>query len=71
MKSLPASDDGAPVSVPESTRFRFIIEAGDKEALEIAIIENVQRTDLNALEEAQATSSSVASSAISRPISPK
>ena len=30
-----------------------IIEAGDKEALEIAIIENVQRTDLNALEEAQ------------------
>lgn len=30
-----------------------VIEAGDKEALEIAIIENVQRTDLNALEEAQ------------------
>jgi ParB family chromosome partitioning protein len=30
-----------------------IIEAGDREALEIAIIENVQRTDLNALEEAQ------------------
>lgn len=30
-----------------------IIEAGDKEALEIAIIENVQRTDLNAIEEAQ------------------
>jgi ParB family chromosome partitioning protein len=29
------------------------IEAGDKEALEIAIIENVQRTDLNALEEAR------------------
>jgi ParB family transcriptional regulator, chromosome partitioning protein len=30
----------------------IVIEAGDKEALEIAIIENVQRTDLNALEEA-------------------
>ena len=30
-----------------------LIEAGDKEALEIAIIENVQRSDLNAIEEAQ------------------
>ena len=30
----------------------ILIEAGDKEALEIAIIENVQRADLNALEEA-------------------
>jgi ParB family transcriptional regulator, chromosome partitioning protein len=30
----------------------LLIEAGDKESLEIAIIENVQRTDLNALEEA-------------------
>jgi ParB family chromosome partitioning protein len=30
----------------------IIIEAGDKEALEIAIIENVQRSDLNPLEEA-------------------
>ena len=29
-----------------------IVEAGDREALEIAIVENVQRTDLNALEEA-------------------
>ena len=29
-----------------------VIEAGDREALEIAIIENVQRADLNALEEA-------------------
>ena len=29
-----------------------IVEAGDKEALEIAIIENVQRSDLNPLEEA-------------------
>ena len=31
-----------------------VIEAGDKEALEIAIIENVQRADLNAIEEAMA-----------------
>src|SRR5271154_4280915 len=30
----------------------IIIEAGDREALEIAIVENVQRADLNALEEA-------------------
>jgi ParB family chromosome partitioning protein len=31
----------------------LVIEADDKAALEIAIIENVQRTDLNALEEAR------------------
>jgi ParB family chromosome partitioning protein len=30
----------------------LVIEAGDREALEIAIVENVQRADLNALEEA-------------------
>jgi ParB family chromosome partitioning protein len=30
----------------------LIVEASDREALEIAIVENVQRTDLNALEEA-------------------
>ena len=30
----------------------MVVEAGDREALEIAIVENVQRTDLNALEEA-------------------
>src|SRR6202453_1267240 len=30
----------------------IIVEAGDREALEIAIVENVQRADLNALEEA-------------------
>ena len=30
----------------------LVVEAGDREALEIAIVENVQRTDLNALEEA-------------------
>jgi ParB family chromosome partitioning protein len=30
----------------------LIVEAGDREALEIAIVENVQRADLNALEEA-------------------
>ena len=31
----------------------LIVEAGDKESLEIAIIENVQRSDLNPLEEAR------------------
>ena len=31
----------------------LVIEAGDREALELAIIENVQRADLNALEEAE------------------
>jgi ParB family transcriptional regulator, chromosome partitioning protein len=30
----------------------LLVEAGDREALELAIIENVQRSDLNALEEA-------------------
>lgn len=30
----------------------IVLEAGDREALEIAIVENVQRADLNALEEA-------------------
>ncbi|MGL4439432.1 MAG: ParB/RepB/Spo0J family partition protein [Bosea sp. (in: a-proteobacteria)] len=30
----------------------ILVEASDKDALEIAIVENVQRTDLNALEEA-------------------
>ena len=30
----------------------LVVEAGDREALELAIIENVQRVDLNALEEA-------------------
>jgi ParB family chromosome partitioning protein len=30
----------------------LVVEAGDREALEIAIVENVQRADLNALEEA-------------------
>ncbi len=30
----------------------MVVEAGDREALEIAIVENVQRADLNALEEA-------------------
>ncbi len=31
----------------------IIVEAGDREALEIAIVENVQRSDLNAMEEAR------------------
>ena len=31
----------------------IVVEASDKEAMEFAIIENVQRTDLNALEEAE------------------
>jgi ParB family chromosome partitioning protein len=31
----------------------LVIEASDREALELAIIENVQRTDLNAIEEAR------------------
>src|SRR5207302_6493758 len=31
----------------------ILLEVSDREALELAIIENVQRADLNALEEAQ------------------
>ena len=30
----------------------IVVEADDREALEISIVENIQRTDLNALEEA-------------------
>ncbi|MCA3630762.1 MAG: ParB/RepB/Spo0J family partition protein, partial [Methylobacterium sp.] len=37
-----------------------IIEADDKQALELAIIENVQRADLNALEEARGYESLIA-----------
>ena len=37
----------------DSPKSRFLVlEVGEKEALELAIVENVQRIDLNALEEA-------------------
>ncbi len=63
VRSLPGMDDVFEIIAGER-RWRaaqkaslhdvpvIVIEAGDKEALEIAIIENVQRADLNALEEA-------------------
>ena len=44
----------------------LVIEASDNQALEIAIIENVQRTDLNALEEAAGYQSLVDEFAYSR-----
>ena len=52
-RSSPASAAGGPRSGPAATTFpALVVEAGDREALEIAIVENVQRADLNALEEA-------------------
>jgi len=39
----------------------IVLEVSDKEALEIAIVENVQRSDLNAIEEAQGYESLIAS----------
>ena len=45
---------GAPPGPPGSTEVPIIIvDVDDKEALELAIIENVQRSDLNAIEEAR------------------
>ena len=44
-----------PIKSPNHVRSRSLSSsrgAGDREALEIAIVENVQRADLNALEEA-------------------
>ena len=53
MKSSPASGAGGRRSGPGLHEIPIlVIEAGDREALEIAIVENVQRADLNALEEA-------------------
>ncbi len=52
-RSSPASGAGARRSAPGcTTRRSILVEADDKQALELAIVENVQRADLNALEEA-------------------
>ena len=53
-RSSPASGAGARRSAPACTTCRSCCSrSSDREALELAIIENVQRTDLNALEEAR------------------
>ena len=50
---LPVNAAGAPHNWQNCIVFQlFIREVGDKQALEIAIIENVQRSDLNPIEEA-------------------
>ena len=54
MRSSPANGAGGRRSGPAFTRCRCLIrELSDGEALEIALIENIQRADLNALEEAR------------------
>ena len=53
-RSSPASAAGGPRSSPICTRCRSSsARCRDQEAIEIAIIENVQREDLNAIEEAE------------------
>jgi len=50
---LPANGAGARRNAPACTNVPIIVlEVDDRQALELAIIENVQRADLNALEEA-------------------
>ena len=52
-RSSPASGAGARRSVRACTKSRSsCVDVNDREALELAIIENVQRADLNPLEEA-------------------
>jgi len=53
--SSPASGDGAPRSGPGCTSLPVIVrEVTEPEAFELALIENIQREDLNAIEEAEA-----------------
>ena len=53
-RSSPANGAGAPRSLPACTKCRsFRSMSATADALEIMIIENVQREDLNAMEEAQ------------------
>ena len=53
-RSSPASGAGGRRSAPGCTTCRSLIhDVSDREALELAIVENVQRADLNPLEEAR------------------
>ena len=53
LKSLPASVAGVRHSAPDFMTYQSqVVEATDAQALEFAIIENVQRADLNPIEEA-------------------
>ena len=53
-RSSPASGAGARRSWRSCTKCRWCVrELGDREALEIALVENMQRQDLNPIEEAR------------------
>ena len=52
-RSSPANAAGARLRLPACTRFRVVRQLDDRQVSEIALIENIQRADLNAIEEAR------------------
>jgi len=51
---IAANGAGGLQSSPAKTRFRILRQVSDEQAMEITIVENLQRADLNAMEQARA-----------------